>query len=62
VPLNVPPAVRAALVKAGYFDCGEMRRNAYAMIEGCTVLKNHLDVKRVLIEIEELEEVRMADR
>jgi hypothetical protein len=32
------------------------------MIEGCTVLKNHLDVKRVLIEIEELEEVRMADR
>lgn len=27
-----------------------MRRNTYAMIEGCAALKNHLDVKKVLME------------
>lgn len=75
---------RAALVKAGYTDCGEMnvpgrfafrqpgygqfdpahgpgrngelRHNTYLMIEGCTALKNHLDVRRVLMESEELRE------
>ncbi|KAL3417773.1 hypothetical protein PVAG01_10783 [Phlyctema vagabunda] len=78
------PAVRQALVRAGYFDCGEMdipgryafrqpgygqldaawgssgvgvrRQNTYAMIEGCSALRNHLDLKRVLCNDEELRE------
>ena len=78
-------ATRAALVSAGYTDCGEMdvlgrhiyrqpgfgkhqgafgertadgglRRNTYAMIEGCASLRNHLDVKRVLLEDAALKE------
>ncbi|KAF2095912.1 putative UPF0157 protein YqkA [Rhizodiscina lignyota] len=74
---------RAALVAAGYTDCGEMnvpgrfvfrqpgygrfdpahgkvngkvRQNTYAMIEGCTALRNHLDIKRILMEDKELRE------
>lgn len=35
---------------------GEMRRNTYAMIEGFLALRNHLDVKSVLIEDEALRE------
>lgn len=31
---------------------GEMRRNTYVVEEGCLSLRNHLDVKRVLIEDE----------
>lgn len=77
------PSVRAALVSAGYFYCGEMnvpgrfafrqpgygqkeaawghsdgemRRNTYAMIEGCVALKNHMDIKRVLTNDEDLRE------
>lgn len=81
---SVLEAARAALVKAGYFDCGEMnvpgryafrqpgygrldpahgpgrngelRYNTYLMIEGCTALRNHLDVRRVLLENQELRE------
>jgi GrpB-like predicted nucleotidyltransferase (UPF0157 family) len=34
----------------------DLRRNTYAMIEGCPALKNHLDVKRVLIEDEAMRE------
>lgn len=33
-----------------------MRRNTYAMVEGCVALQNHLDVKKVLMEDEELRE------
>jgi GrpB-like predicted nucleotidyltransferase (UPF0157 family) len=29
---------------------GGLRRNTYAMIEGCSALRNHLDVRRVLLE------------
>ena len=29
---------------------GSLRRNTYVMIEGCTALRNHLDVRRVLWE------------
>ena len=29
---------------------GGLRRNTYAMIEGCAALRNHLDVRRVLLE------------
>jgi GrpB-like predicted nucleotidyltransferase (UPF0157 family) len=29
---------------------GGIRRNTYAMIEGCAALRNHLDVRRVLLE------------
>ena len=87
IDIIVPPAslssARAALVKAGYFDCGEMnvpgrfafrqpgygqkdaafghgdaggemRMNSYVMVEGCTALRNHLDVKKVLMEDEAL--------
>ncbi|KAK9327441.1 grpb/dephospho-CoA kinase [Lipomyces starkeyi] len=77
------PSVRAALVSAGYFDCGEMnvpgrfafrqpgygqkdaawghsdgemRRNTYAMIEGGVALRNHMDIKRVLLSDEGLRE------
>ncbi|KAK9236681.1 grpb/dephospho-CoA kinase [Lipomyces kononenkoae] len=43
---------------------GEMRRNTYVVIEGCTSLKNHLDVKRVLLSDEGLRDeyglVKMA--
>jgi hypothetical protein len=70
------------LVRAGYFDCGEMnvpgrfafrqpgygqrdaawgdhkgsemRRNTYAIIDGCIALRNHLDIKRMLMGDEEL--------
>jgi len=35
---------------------GEMRRNTYAIIEGCPALRNHLDIKRVLVENEALRE------
>jgi hypothetical protein len=31
-------------------ETGEMRRNMYAMVKGCTALRNYLDVKRVLLE------------
>lgn len=82
VTLQTLPAVRAAMVKAGYLDNGEMgvpgrfvfrqpgyaqfdpasghsadgemRRNTYAMVEGCVSLKNHLDVRRILQEDEDL--------
>lgn len=80
------PAVRQALVQAGYFDCGEMnvpgrfafrqpgfgqrdaawgekgkasgemRRNTYAMIDGCSALRNHLDLKKTLLANEDLRE------
>jgi GrpB-like predicted nucleotidyltransferase (UPF0157 family) len=29
---------------------GGLRRNTYLMIEGCSALRNHLDVKRILLE------------
>jgi GrpB-like predicted nucleotidyltransferase (UPF0157 family) len=29
---------------------GGLRRNTYAMIDGCAALRNHLDVRRVLLE------------
>ncbi|KAK9323507.1 grpb/dephospho-CoA kinase [Lipomyces orientalis] len=32
----------------------EMRRNTYVVIEGCVALKNHLDIKRVLLSDEGL--------
>jgi GrpB-like predicted nucleotidyltransferase (UPF0157 family) len=32
----------------------EMRRNTYAIIDGCIVLRNHLDIKRMLMGDEEL--------
>jgi GrpB-like predicted nucleotidyltransferase (UPF0157 family) len=35
---------------------GEVRHNTYAMIEGCPALRNHLDVKRVLLEDQGLRE------
>lgn len=35
---------------------GEMRRNTYLMIEGCVALRNHLDLKRMLLVDEELRE------
>jgi GrpB-like predicted nucleotidyltransferase (UPF0157 family) len=35
---------------------GELRRNTYVVIEGCTALRNHLDVRRVLLEDQELRE------
>ncbi|KAK9368612.1 grpb/dephospho-CoA kinase [Lipomyces kononenkoae] len=42
----------------------EMRRNTYVLIDGCTSLKNHLDVKRVLLSDDNLREeygqVKMA--
>jgi GrpB-like predicted nucleotidyltransferase (UPF0157 family) len=31
-----------------------MRRNTYAIIDGCIVLRNHLDIKRMLMGDEEL--------
>ena len=34
----------------------EMRYHTYLMIEGCTALKNHLDVRRILLENQELRE------
>jgi GrpB-like predicted nucleotidyltransferase (UPF0157 family) len=40
----------------GSHEGGEMRRNTYAMIEGCVALRNHLDIKRVLMEDKELRE------
>jgi len=33
---------------------GEMRRNTYAMVDGCVALRNHLDLKRMLMSNEEL--------
>lgn len=33
---------------------GELRYNTYLMIEGCVALRNHLDIKRVLMGDEEL--------
>ena len=33
---------------------GELRYNTYIMLEGCSALKNHLDVRRVLMENPEL--------
>lgn len=71
-------ATRAALVEAGYSDCGEfggrfqfrqpgygkwegahghdveLRHNTCAVIEGSPALRNHLDLKRVLMEDAEL--------
>lgn len=35
---------------------GELRRNTYVVIEGCLALRNHLDVRRVLLEDAELRE------
>jgi GrpB-like predicted nucleotidyltransferase (UPF0157 family) len=35
---------------------GGLRRNTYAMIEGCSALRNHLDVRRVLLENAQLRE------
>lgn len=34
----------------------KLRRNTYVVIEGCLALRNHLDVKRVLLEDQELRE------
>jgi hypothetical protein len=31
-----------------------MRRNTYAIIDGCMALRNHLDIKRMLVSDEEL--------
>lgn len=83
IPISSLEATRKALVRAGYFDCGEMnvpgrfafrqpgygkadaafghvtgerRRNTYAMIEGSPALRNHLDIKRILLEDEVLRE------
>ncbi|KAJ8098892.1 grpb/dephospho-CoA kinase [Lipomyces tetrasporus] len=43
---------------------GEMRRNTYAVIEGCVALRNHLDIKRTLLSDEGLRDeygqVKMA--
>ena len=47
---------------------GEMRRNTYAMIEGGVALRNHLDMKRVLMSDEALREeygqfkIRLSER
>ncbi|KAJ5099002.1 hypothetical protein N7532_006003 [Penicillium argentinense] len=35
---------------------GELRQNTYVILEGCTALRNHLDIKRVLTENENLRE------
>jgi GrpB-like predicted nucleotidyltransferase (UPF0157 family) len=35
---------------------GALRQNTYAMIEGCPAIRNHLDIKRVLLEDEGLRE------
>ncbi|KAF3389044.1 hypothetical protein F1880_004006 [Penicillium rolfsii] len=35
---------------------GELRRNTYVVLEGCMALRNHLDVRRVLLEDQELRE------
>ncbi|KAM0545764.1 hypothetical protein ACHAPJ_011188 [Fusarium lateritium] len=35
---------------------GEMRRNTYIMVEGCLSLRNHLDVRRVLLKNAQLRE------
>lgn len=40
----------------GSHEGGETRRNTYAMIEGCVALRNHLDIKQVLMEDKELRE------
>jgi GrpB-like predicted nucleotidyltransferase (UPF0157 family) len=34
----------------------ELRRHTYVVIEGCLALRNHLDVRRVLLEDQELRE------
>ncbi|KAL4783320.1 grpb/dephospho-CoA kinase [Aspergillus varians] len=39
---------------------GEMRYNTYLLIEGCTALRNHLDVRRVLMENREPREEYMS--
>ncbi|KAK5045478.1 hypothetical protein LTR84_009096 [Exophiala bonariae] len=40
----------------GFGKNGEQRYNTYVMLEGCTSLRNHLDMKRVLLENRELRE------
>jgi GrpB-like predicted nucleotidyltransferase (UPF0157 family) len=40
--------------KAGTPTDGEMRRNTYVVFAGCLSLKNHRDLKRVLMQDEEL--------
>lgn len=35
---------------------GELWRNTYVVIEGCLALRNHLDMRRVLLEDAELRE------
>lgn len=35
---------------------GELRRHTYVVVEGCLALRNHLDVKRVLLEDQALRE------
>jgi GrpB-like predicted nucleotidyltransferase (UPF0157 family) len=35
---------------------GEIRRNTYVVIDGCLSLRNHLDLKRILLEDEALRE------
>lgn len=61
--MNVPG--RFAFRQPGYgrFDAahgagknGELRYNTYLMIEGCVALRNHLDIKRVLMGDRELRE------
>jgi GrpB-like predicted nucleotidyltransferase (UPF0157 family) len=37
-------------------EAGEMRRNTYVVLEGSIALKNHRDLKRVLLEDEKLRE------
>jgi GrpB-like predicted nucleotidyltransferase (UPF0157 family) len=37
-----------------YHKGSEMRRNTYAIIDGCIALRNHLDIKRMLVSDEEL--------
>jgi GrpB-like predicted nucleotidyltransferase (UPF0157 family) len=43
-------------VAFGLGEGGELRRNTYVVIEGCMASRNHLDVRRVLLEDQELRE------
>lgn len=43
-------------VAYGMGEHGELRRNTYVVIEGCLASRNHLDVRRVLLEDQELRE------
>ncbi|KAJ5460359.1 uncharacterized protein N7458_001911 [Penicillium daleae] len=61
--MNIPGRVAFRQPGYGRLDAAhgigapdELRRNTYVVIEGCLALRNHLDVRRVLLEDQELRE------